>query len=166
MLFRKIGWLRIIFILLLYSVVAVLLPVSLSTVTARQELKEVRGRVSACDIVKGDNPGTGYNYRVEAQLAGYDRKLVFYNIEEKADAVYNGLPVGADVVLLVEERNTSKAIIWEGQSNGDVFLHYETVAQWHKSNKRWGLGFGLALLLISSGAATWRIVAATRGSMV
>ncbi len=153
---KSINWTRILFfgffLILCLGIAGGALYSSMSQVTPRDDLKEVRGQVSARAMKRHGESG----YYVKAQLAGYDRALVYYDPEQKIDAVYSGLQVGTDVVLLVKEGETT-ATIWEGRSNGNVFLLYETVAQWRKSNGWWALGLGLAFLG-ASGFFAWLIV--------
>lgn len=152
------GWIACVLCCLLGAFILVSV-VLLSTVTPREALKEVRGRVSACHMLERPSGSHTVSDIVEAQLAGYDRTLTFRHPSRKVGDVYRGLQVGADVILLVEEYSGGRtAGIWEGRSNGNVFLHYETTAQWHKSNKKWGLTVGSAFLLIGIGVAAWMIV--------
>ena len=121
------------------------LLIGLSPVTPREELEEVRGQVSYSTIIS-----TEYGRRVEARLLGDKRTFRFDDPEEKVNTVYSGLRVGGDVVLLVEEVRWSwrgNVYIREGRSNGNVFLRYETVAEWQKSNKRGNLYVGLGFFL-------------------
>ncbi|GAH83961.1 unnamed protein product, partial [marine sediment metagenome] len=105
--------------------------------------------------------GTQENPIVELQLIGYDRTLLFSRPDEKIQAVYNVLRGGGNVVLLVKEGTIGTgepiARIWEVQSKGSVFLQYEDVAQWHKSDKMVGLYVGLGFLG-GAGFFVWMLV--------
>jgi len=127
----------------------------LSPITPREELKKVHGEVSS-HVMYYDRE-TGSPDRVKARLFGYDRTLRFHHPEKKVRDVYRGLHLGAGVILLVEESGSDNAKIWEGQSNGNVFLHYDTVAQWQKTNKRWGLGLGIFFWGVGILLAYWLI---------
>ena len=116
----------------------------LSPLTPREELEEVRGQVSYSTIIS-----TEYGRRVEARLLGDKRTFRFGDPEEKVNTVYSGLRAGGDVVLLVEEvwwLWGGNVYIREGRSNGNVFLRYETVAEWQKSNRRGNFRVGLGFL--------------------
>ena len=153
---RRINWFPILFfgffLILCLGIAGAALYSSMSQVVPCEDLKEVQGRVQFRAIFETVRQGVSH-YHVKAKLAGYDRTLVFYDPEEKVRAVFSGLDYGADVVLLVKEGETT-ATIWEGRSNGNVFLRYETVAQWRKSNSQWALVVGLGFLG-ASGFLAW-----------
>ena len=136
------------------------LVIGLSPLTPREGLEEVSGRVSSC-IIKRTETGP----LVEVRLLDDKRTFRFSDPEEKVNTVYSGLRVGGDVVLLVEESWHKHGYIWEGRSNGNVFLHYETVAEWQKSNIPWWWGLGLSFVAFC-GLTIWASVRVLKGHEV
>ena len=134
------------------------LLIGLSPLMPREGLEEVSGRVSSC-IIKRTDTGPF----IEVRLLDDKRTFRFSDPEEKVNTVYSGLRVGGDVVLLVEESWHKHGYIWEGRSNGNVFLHYETVAEWTKNNKRGNLGVGLGFLVFSGFFACLAVLGIKKG---
>lgn len=155
-------WERWTILLLLFGVSLFLLPMGLSYTPAREDLKQVAGKVVFCEV-KEERGGPGDYYKwLEAKLEGYDRELTFREPDDLIDEVAEGLSIGSDVVMLVHEWDEEKAEVWELKSEGKVFLNYETKAAHEEQGKLIPLGYSGACAVGALAFGVWWLRALRR----